>query len=157
MSALAVVVIFAGSSLWLTLLVVLSHFSVIVRGSARAPQYAAAKYGLLGVTKSYAHAFAPTASPRRPFASISLATAMLPPSANAAPRQSTTSAFFPVSSEPILSSRPRGSVTWWRTFSMSTVVLTVPGSSPISPAPRVITTRTFTPALIISRHSSAAL
>ena len=31
-----------------------------MRGSARAPQYAAAKYGLLGVTKSYAHAFAPT-------------------------------------------------------------------------------------------------
>ena len=34
--------------------------TVIVRGSARAPQYAAGKYGLLGVTKSYAHAFAPT-------------------------------------------------------------------------------------------------
>jgi 3-oxoacyl-[acyl-carrier protein] reductase len=34
--------------------------TVIVRGSARAPQYAAAKYGLLGLTKSYAHAFAPT-------------------------------------------------------------------------------------------------
>lgn len=34
--------------------------TVIVRGSARAPQYAAAKYGLLGATKSYAHAFAPT-------------------------------------------------------------------------------------------------
>lgn len=34
--------------------------TVIVRGSARAPQYAAAKYGLLGITKSYAHAFAPT-------------------------------------------------------------------------------------------------
>jgi NAD(P)-dependent dehydrogenase (short-subunit alcohol dehydrogenase family) len=34
--------------------------TVIVRGSARAPQYAAAKYGILGVTKSYAHAFAPT-------------------------------------------------------------------------------------------------
>ena len=33
--------------------------TVIVRGSARAPQYAAAKYGLLGITKSYAHAFAP--------------------------------------------------------------------------------------------------
>src|SRR3954449_2994837 len=33
--------------------------TVIVRGSPRAPQYAAAKYGLLGVTKSYAHAFAP--------------------------------------------------------------------------------------------------
>ncbi|WP_426560631.1 SDR family NAD(P)-dependent oxidoreductase [Angustibacter sp. McL0619] len=34
--------------------------TVIVRGSARAPQYAAAKYGILGATKSYAHAFAPT-------------------------------------------------------------------------------------------------
>lgn len=34
--------------------------TVVVRGSARAPQYAAAKYGLLGVTKSYAGAFAPT-------------------------------------------------------------------------------------------------
>jgi 3-oxoacyl-[acyl-carrier protein] reductase len=34
--------------------------TVIVRGSARAPQYAAAKYGLLGLTKSYAQAFAPT-------------------------------------------------------------------------------------------------
>jgi NAD(P)-dependent dehydrogenase (short-subunit alcohol dehydrogenase family) len=34
--------------------------TVVVRGSARAPQYAAAKYGLLGVTKSYASAFAPT-------------------------------------------------------------------------------------------------
>jgi 3-oxoacyl-[acyl-carrier protein] reductase len=34
--------------------------TVIVRGSARAPQYAAGKYGLLGITKSYAHAFAPT-------------------------------------------------------------------------------------------------
>src|ERR1700749_4429773 len=33
--------------------------TVIVRGSARDPQYAAAKYGLLGLTKSYAHAFAP--------------------------------------------------------------------------------------------------
>jgi 3-oxoacyl-[acyl-carrier protein] reductase len=33
--------------------------TVIVRGSARAPQYAAAKYGILGVTKSYAHALAP--------------------------------------------------------------------------------------------------
>ncbi|MEU6371620.1 SDR family oxidoreductase [Streptomyces sp. NPDC046909] len=33
--------------------------TVIVRGSARAPQYAAAKYGLLGITKSYAQAFAP--------------------------------------------------------------------------------------------------
>ena len=30
--------------------------TVIVRGSARAPQYAAAKYGILGLTKSYAHA-----------------------------------------------------------------------------------------------------
>jgi 3-oxoacyl-[acyl-carrier protein] reductase len=34
--------------------------TVIVRGSARAPQYAAAKYGLLGATKSYAQAFAPS-------------------------------------------------------------------------------------------------
>ena len=34
--------------------------TVIVRGSARAPQYAAAKYGILGVTKLYVHAFAPT-------------------------------------------------------------------------------------------------
>jgi NAD(P)-dependent dehydrogenase (short-subunit alcohol dehydrogenase family) len=34
--------------------------TVIVRGSARAPQYAAAKYGLLGINKSYAQAFAPT-------------------------------------------------------------------------------------------------
>ncbi|ROO87636.1 glucose 1-dehydrogenase/3-oxoacyl-[acyl-carrier protein] reductase/meso-butanediol dehydrogenase/(S,S)-butanediol dehydrogenase/diacetyl reductase [Actinocorallia herbida] len=33
--------------------------TVVVRGSARAPQYAAAKYGILGVTKSYAQAFAP--------------------------------------------------------------------------------------------------
>ena len=33
--------------------------TVIVRGSARAPQYAAAKYGVLGITKSYAQAFAP--------------------------------------------------------------------------------------------------
>ena len=33
--------------------------TVIVRGSARAPQYAAAKYGILGITKSYAAAFAP--------------------------------------------------------------------------------------------------
>lgn len=33
--------------------------TVIVRGSARAPQYAAAKYGILGVTKSYAQALAP--------------------------------------------------------------------------------------------------
>ena len=28
--------------------------TVVVRGSARAPQYAAAKYGILGITKSYA-------------------------------------------------------------------------------------------------------
>ncbi|MCC9705807.1 SDR family oxidoreductase [Streptomyces sp. MNU76] len=34
--------------------------TVIVRGSARAPQYAAAEYGILGITKSYAQAFAPT-------------------------------------------------------------------------------------------------
>lgn len=34
--------------------------TVIVRGSARAPQYAAGKYGLLGITKSYASALAPT-------------------------------------------------------------------------------------------------
>jgi 3-oxoacyl-[acyl-carrier protein] reductase len=34
--------------------------TVIVRGSPRAPQYAAAKYGILGITKSYAAAFAPT-------------------------------------------------------------------------------------------------
>jgi 3-oxoacyl-[acyl-carrier protein] reductase len=34
--------------------------TVVVRGSARAPQYAAAKYGLLGITKSYAAAFAPS-------------------------------------------------------------------------------------------------
>lgn len=34
--------------------------TVIVRGSARAPQYAAAKYGILGITKSYAAAFAPS-------------------------------------------------------------------------------------------------
>ncbi|PZG18723.1 SDR family NAD(P)-dependent oxidoreductase [Nonomuraea aridisoli] len=33
--------------------------TVVVRGSARVPQYAAAKYGVIGVTKSYAHAFAP--------------------------------------------------------------------------------------------------
>jgi 3-oxoacyl-[acyl-carrier protein] reductase len=31
----------------------------VVTGSPRAPQYAASKYGVLGVTKSYAHAFAP--------------------------------------------------------------------------------------------------
>jgi 3-oxoacyl-[acyl-carrier protein] reductase len=34
--------------------------TVIVRGSPRAPQYAAGKYGLLGVTKSYAKALAPS-------------------------------------------------------------------------------------------------
>ncbi len=34
--------------------------TVVVRGSARAPQYAAGKYGILGITKSYAQAFAPT-------------------------------------------------------------------------------------------------
>src|SRR5947209_18354472 len=34
--------------------------TVIVRGSPRAPQYAAGKYGLLRVTKSYAKALAPT-------------------------------------------------------------------------------------------------
>jgi len=34
--------------------------NVVVTGSQRAPQYAAAKYGVLGLTKSYAHAFAPT-------------------------------------------------------------------------------------------------
>jgi 3-oxoacyl-[acyl-carrier protein] reductase len=34
--------------------------TVIVRGSPRAPQYAAGKYGLLGLTKSYAKALAPT-------------------------------------------------------------------------------------------------
>ncbi|MFI6253548.1 SDR family NAD(P)-dependent oxidoreductase [Streptomyces sp. NPDC051016] len=33
--------------------------TVVVRGSARAPQYAAAKYGIIGLTKSYAHALAP--------------------------------------------------------------------------------------------------
>lgn len=33
--------------------------TVVVRGSSRAPQYAAAKYGILGITKSYAGAFAP--------------------------------------------------------------------------------------------------
>jgi 3-oxoacyl-[acyl-carrier protein] reductase len=32
---------------------------VVVTGSPRAPQYAAAKYGIIGVTKSYAHALAP--------------------------------------------------------------------------------------------------
>ena len=34
--------------------------TVVARGSARAPQYAAAKYGIIGLTKSYAVAFAPT-------------------------------------------------------------------------------------------------
>jgi 3-oxoacyl-[acyl-carrier protein] reductase len=34
--------------------------TVVARGSARAPQYAAAKYGIIGLTKSYAHALAPT-------------------------------------------------------------------------------------------------
>ena len=34
--------------------------TVIVDGSPRAPQYAAGKYGLLGVTKSYARIFAPS-------------------------------------------------------------------------------------------------
>ncbi len=34
--------------------------TVIVRGSPRAPQYAAGKYGILGLTKSYANAVAPT-------------------------------------------------------------------------------------------------
>lgn len=34
--------------------------TVVVRGSARAPQYAASKYAILGLTKSYAAAFAPT-------------------------------------------------------------------------------------------------
>ena len=33
--------------------------TVIVRGSPRAPQYAAGKYGVLGLTKSYARALAP--------------------------------------------------------------------------------------------------
>jgi 3-oxoacyl-[acyl-carrier protein] reductase len=33
--------------------------TVIVRGSPRAPQYAAGKYGVLGITKSYAQALAP--------------------------------------------------------------------------------------------------
>ena len=33
--------------------------NVVVTGSPRAPQYAASKYGVLGVTKSYAGAFAP--------------------------------------------------------------------------------------------------
>lgn len=34
--------------------------NVVVMGSPRCPQYAAGKYGVLGVTKSYAHALAPT-------------------------------------------------------------------------------------------------
>jgi 3-oxoacyl-[acyl-carrier protein] reductase len=34
--------------------------TVVARGSARAPQYAAAKYGIIGLSKSYAHALAPT-------------------------------------------------------------------------------------------------
>lgn len=34
--------------------------TVVARGSPRAPQYAASKYALLGLTKSYARAFAPT-------------------------------------------------------------------------------------------------
>jgi 3-oxoacyl-[acyl-carrier protein] reductase len=32
---------------------------VVVEGSPRAPQYAAAKYAILGISKSYAHALAP--------------------------------------------------------------------------------------------------
>jgi NAD(P)-dependent dehydrogenase (short-subunit alcohol dehydrogenase family) len=34
--------------------------NVVVMGSQRCPQYAASKYGVLGITKSYAHALAPT-------------------------------------------------------------------------------------------------
>lgn len=34
--------------------------TVVVKGSPRAPQYAAGKYGIIGITKSYAAAFAPT-------------------------------------------------------------------------------------------------
>jgi len=34
--------------------------NVVVTGSARAPQYAASKYGVIGLTKSYAAALAPT-------------------------------------------------------------------------------------------------
>jgi 3-oxoacyl-[acyl-carrier protein] reductase len=33
--------------------------TVVVKGSPRAPQYAAGKYGMIGLTKSYAAAFAP--------------------------------------------------------------------------------------------------
>jgi NAD(P)-dependent dehydrogenase (short-subunit alcohol dehydrogenase family) len=33
--------------------------TVVTKGSPRAPQYAAGKYGVLGITKSYAQAFAP--------------------------------------------------------------------------------------------------
>ena len=33
---------------------------VVIAGSPRAPQYAAAKYGVIGITKSYARALAPT-------------------------------------------------------------------------------------------------
>jgi 3-oxoacyl-[acyl-carrier protein] reductase len=33
--------------------------TVVVRGSPRAPQYAAGKYGVIGLTKSYARALAP--------------------------------------------------------------------------------------------------
>jgi len=32
---------------------------VVIKGSPRAPAYAAAKYGVIGLTKSYARAFAP--------------------------------------------------------------------------------------------------
>ena len=32
---------------------------VVVEGSPRAPQYAAAKYAIIGISKSYAHALAP--------------------------------------------------------------------------------------------------
>jgi 3-oxoacyl-[acyl-carrier protein] reductase len=34
--------------------------NVVVTGSPRAPQYAASKYGVIGLTKSYAAAFAPS-------------------------------------------------------------------------------------------------
>lgn len=33
---------------------------VVIAGSPRSPQYAAAKYGVIGITKSYAHALAPS-------------------------------------------------------------------------------------------------